>query len=539
MTHSSALTALGASLLIGTLLSGCTQPSPATLPPVASPLVTTFGFTSLDGQESSLRAQGIRIFGKAGGGASSASQDFEPEYIAVSADSSTAWVTLQENNALALIDLKSGTVSVKALGFKDHSAAGNALDTSDLDTKINIQNWPVKGMYQPDGLAAFSVGGATYTISANEGDARDYTALSEAKRVKDLKLDPAAFPNAATLQADAALGRLNVTNQLGDTDGDGDFDALYSFGGRSFSVRDAAGGLVYDSGDLIERTVAAQFPARFNVNSTSNTFDNRSDDKGPEPEGVTVGQVGGKTLAFLGLERMGGVMVIDVSTPASPTLLSYVNPRDFTQDVKTAAAGDLAPEGLAFVPAAQSPSGKAMLIVANETSGTTTLYDVADSGILTPLGRSRAPAPAYDVGAAEIPAYDPASKRVFVVNGGSASLDILDVADPGRPTLVKSVPLQGYGGSANSVAVSGGVVAVAVQNDANRQANGKVVLLDKDGVLLARPVEVGALPDMLVFTPDGQNILVANEGEPSSDYAADPVGSVSMVNLDAALKVGK
>ena len=538
MPHLPVLTALGASLFIGTLLSGCAQPAPATLP-VASPLVTTFGFTSLDGQESSLRAQGIRIFGKAGGGASSASQDFEPEYIAVSADSSTAWVTLQENNALALIDLKSGTVSVKALGFKDHSAAGNALDASDLDTKINIQNWPVKGMYQPDGLAAFSVGGATYTISANEGDARDYTALPEARRVKDLKLDPAAFPNAAALQADAALGRLNVTSQLGDTDGDGDFDALYSFGGRSFSVRDAAGTLIYDSGDLIERTVAAQFPARFNANSTSNTFDTRSDDKGPEPEGVTVGQVGGRTLAFLGLERMGGVMVIDVSTPASPTLLSYVNPRDFTQDVKTAAAGDLAPEGLAFVPAAQSPNGRAMLIVANETSGTTTLYDVADSGILTPLGRSRAPAPAYDVGAAEIPAYDPASKRVFVVNGGNTSLDILDVADPSRPTLVKSVPLQGYGGSANSVAVSGGVVAVAVQNDANRQANGKVVLLDKDGVLLAKPVEVGALPDMLVFTPDGQNLLVANEGEPSSDYAADPVGSVSMVNLDAALKVGK
>ena len=538
MPHLPVLTALGASLFIGTLLSGCAQPAPATLP-VASPLVTTFGFTSLDGQESSLRAQGIRIFGKAGGGASSASQDFEPEYIAVSADSSTAWVTLQENNALALIDLKSGAVSVKALGFKDHSAAGNALDASDLDTKINIQNWPVKGMYQPDGLAAFSVGGATYTISANEGDARDYTALPEARRVKDLKLDPAAFPNAAALQADAALGRLNVTNQLGDTDGDGDFDALYSFGARSFSVRDAAGTLIYDSGDLIERTVAAQFPARFNANSTSNTFDTRSDDKGPEPEGVTVGQVGGRTLAFLGLERMGGVMVIDVSTPASPTLLSYVNPRDFTQDVKTAAAGDLAPEGLAFVPAAQSPNGRAMLIVANETSGTTTLYDVADSGILTPLGRSRAPAPAYDVGAAEIPAYDPASKRVFVVNGGNTSLDILDVADPSRPTLVKSVPLQGYGGSANSVAVSGGVVAVAVQNDADRQANGKVVLLDKDGVLLAKPVEVGALPDMLVFTPDGQNLLVANEGEPSSDYAVDPVGSVSMVNLEAALKVGK
>ena len=538
MPHPPALTALGASLFFGTLLSGCAQPAPATLP-VASPLVTTFGFTSLDGRESSLRAQGIRIFGKVGGGASSASQDFEPEYVAVSADSSTAWVTLQENNALAMIDLKSGTVSVKALGFKDHSAAGNALDASDLDTRVNIQTWPVKGMYQPDGIAAFSVDGATYTISANEGDARDYTALPEVRRVKDLKLDPVAFPNAAALQADAALGRLNVTNQLGDTDGDGDFDALYSFGARSFSVRDAAGTLVYDSGDLIERTVAAQFPARFNANSTSNTFDNRSDDKGPEPEGVTVGQVGGRTLAFLSLERMGGVMVIDVGTPASPTLLSYVNPRDFTQDVKTPPAGDLAPEGLAFVPAAQSPSGRAMLIVANETSGTTTLYGVADSGTLTPLGRSRAPAPAYDVGAAEIPAYDPASRRVFVVNGGNASLDILDVADPGRPTLVKSVPLQGYGGGANSVAVSGGVVAVAVQNDANRQANGKVVLLDKDGVLLARPIEVGALPDMLVFTPDGQNILVANEGEPSSDYAVDPVGSVSMVNLEAALKVGK
>lgn len=266
----------------------------------------------------------------------------------------------------------------------------NALDASDRDGAINIRNWPVNGIYQPDAIASFEIHAQTYLITANEGDARDYDAFSEQKRVKDLKLDPTAFPNAKALQADDALGRLYVTSTLGDNDGDGDYDKLYSFGGRSFSIWDTQGKLVYDSGDEFERITAQLFPEEFNSNNTSNdTFDNRSDDKGPEPEGVVTGVVGDNTYAFIGLERIGGVMVYDVSKPTSPSFVQYINTRDFSVqfDVdedgdpnptteQVIAAGDLGPEGLAFVSANNSPNGKPLLVVANEVSGSTTIFEI-------------------------------------------------------------------------------------------------------------------------------------------------------------------
>ncbi|MPY68168.1 hypothetical protein F8S09_16050 [Deinococcus sp. SDU3-2] len=516
--------AMAAILSVG-LLSGCglvTDPAP---------LVTTLDFRAFNGQEAALRAQGIRVFGPG----ASASQDLEPESIAVSPDGRHAWVTLQENNALVRLDLRTLKVTgLVPLGFKDHSAADAGLDPSDKDG-VNIRPVPVRGLYQPDAVAAFDVGGQTYLITANEGDARDYDGYKEEVTVGKLKLDPAAFPNAAELQADTALGRLTVTRTLGDTDGDGDHDALYAFGGRSVSILDAQGTRLYDSGDLIEQETARRLPGHFNANSDSTAPDNRSDNKGPEPEGVTVGKVGGRTFAFVGLERVGGVLVLDVSVPTAPTVAEYLNTRDFTRDPRTdPLAGDLAPEGLVFVPASQSPDGQPLLIVANEGSNTTTLYRVGPEGALSVRGRYRAPG-AVGAGAAEIPAYDPQSRRVFVVNGAAAALDILDVADPTRPTLVKSVPLAPYGGQGNSVAVQGGVVAVAVQNDADRQASGRVVFLNVDGTERARPVEVGALPDMLTFTPDGSRLLVANEGEPSVDYTRDPEGSVSVIEVRQAL----
>ncbi|MUG92488.1 calcium-binding protein [Scytonema sp. UIC 10036] len=266
----------------------------------------------------------------------------------------------------------------------------NALDASDRDGAINIRNWPINGIYQPDAIAPFEIHGQTYLITANEGDARDYDAFSEQKRVKDLKLDPTAFPNAKALQADDALGRLYVTSTLGDTDGDGDYDELYSFGGRSFSIWDSQGKLVYDSGDEFEQIAAQLFPQEFNSNNTSNgTFDNRSDDKGPEPEGVVTGVVGDNTYAFIGLERIGGVMVYDISKPTSPNFIQYINPRDFSVqfDVdedgdpdptteQVIAAGDLGPEGLVFVSANNSPNGKPLLVVANEVSGSTTIFEI-------------------------------------------------------------------------------------------------------------------------------------------------------------------
>ncbi|MBF2026416.1 MAG: choice-of-anchor I family protein [Oscillatoriales cyanobacterium C42_A2020_001] len=248
----------------------------------------------------------------------------------------------------------------------------NGLDASDRDGanntgRINIQNQPVFGMYQPDAIARFTgLDGKTYLITANEGDARDYTGFAEEIRVGDSKyvLDPATFPNAAALKNNAALGRLTVTSATGDTNGDGDFDQIQVFGGRSFSIRDTSGNLVFDSGDQFERITAAAVPTLFNSNGDAATFDTRSDNKGPEPEGAVVGIVDERVYAFIGLERTGGVMVYDVTNVQKPRFLEYVT-----------TTGDVSPEGLTFIPASQSSTGVALLVVTNEVSGTTAMFE--------------------------------------------------------------------------------------------------------------------------------------------------------------------
>ena len=305
-----------------------------------------------------------------------AAQDFEPEYIAVSPNSKTAWVTLQENNALGVIDIAAGKITdVVGLGFKDHSKI--ALDVSNKDDEINLGNWPVWGMYQPDAIVAYEVGGETYLVMANEGDSKDYDGWSEEARVKDLTLDSKAFPNAAELQDSANLGRLKTTTSLGDTDGDGDHDQIYAYGGRSFSIWNAAGEMIYDSGDDIERILSETFPSEFNsTNDENGSFDDRSDDKGPEPEAIEIGQMGAKFYAFVGLERMGGLMIYDVTNPAAPSFIDYVTTRNFEGDPAAGTAGDLGPEGMKFIPKKDSPNGKPLLAVANEVSGTTTLFEL-------------------------------------------------------------------------------------------------------------------------------------------------------------------
>jgi 2',3'-cyclic-nucleotide 2'-phosphodiesterase (5'-nucleotidase family) len=271
------------------------------------------------------------------------------------------------------------------------STRSNALDASDRDVngssagggRINIQNWPVLGMYQPDAIAAYSINGQTYYITANEGDARDYAGFSEETNIANLVLDPTAFPDAATLQRNQNLGRLLVTKTLGDTDGDGDFDQLYAFGARSFSIWDSAGKLIYDSGSDFEQITAVALPANFNSNNDRNNFDNRSDNKGPEPEGLAIGSINDRTYAFVGLERIGGVMVYDVTVPTAPKFVQYINTRDFSLDPESNQT-DSGPEGLTFIPAADSPNGKPLLAVSNEISKTTTIFEVNPPPVSVP-----------------------------------------------------------------------------------------------------------------------------------------------------------
>jgi hypothetical protein len=347
---------------------------------VANPGVRTADFRSYNGQEDALRELGVRIFGPG----ASAAQDLEPEYITVSRNSRTAWVSLQEANALAVVDIRRAVVTdLLPLGTKDHSRQRNALDASNRDNAIDIRPWPVKGMYMPDSIDSYAYRGRTFVVTANEGDARDYDGFSEEERVKDLTLDPLAFPDADELQRDENLGRLNSTLADGDIDGDGDYDEIYSYGARSFSIWSASGKLVYDSGADFERITASRLPNDFNSNNDENdSFDARSDDKGPEPEGVALGRVRGRTYAFIGLERIGGIMVYDVTSPYRVRFVDYVNNRDFGVDAElpdgttNPLIGDLGPEGLAFIASTDSPNGAPLLVVGNEVSGTTTVFRI-------------------------------------------------------------------------------------------------------------------------------------------------------------------
>ena len=348
-----------------------------------APSVATADFRAFNGQEAALRAQGVRIFGPG----ASVAQDLEPEYIAISEDGATAYVTLQENNAVAIVDIASAKVTaIKALGFKNHSLAGMGLDASDEDGGVNTNSGtpavkilalPVKGMYQPDAIASYTVNGQTYLITANEGDARaDWPGFNEETRVRahcTAGLDASVFPDAGKLILDSNLGRLRITSTpnggVSGKNAAGLCTELYSFGGRSMSIWDSSLTRVYDSGDAFEQRTVALPNTAFNASHDNNTLDSRSASKGPEPEGVVVGRFGGKTFAFIGLERIGGVMVYDVSNPAAPGFVTYFTSR-------SGVSGDRGPEGLSFIPSHKSPNGKPLIVVGNEVSGTTAILQV-------------------------------------------------------------------------------------------------------------------------------------------------------------------
>lgn len=433
----------------------------------------TAGFRAFNAQVDELKAKGLRVFGPN----ATLAQDLEPEYIGVSPDSKTAYVALQENNALAVVDIATARVMrIMPLGFKDHGAEGNGFDASDRDNAINIRIWPgVLGMYQPDAIAVHRFNGVDYVLTANEGDARAWGETNPAywgtpgsscqgdpskgfveeftvNHLTDVRgfarrcgddlppqlrqlaagalLNPATFSycgaalgNPATSTAatagdcrtDGMLGRLKITwtegyqrNEDGTpklydrfgqpataetpaTDARLMYDNLYSYGGRSMAVFNGSNGeLVWDSKDFIEQHLAGDncfagvdrdraCALNFNSNHVTTTLDTRSRNKGPEPEGVVLGAIGSKTFAFLGLERVGGVMAFDITDPRRPVFQDYLNSRDFTK--APAEQGDLGAEGIAFVPAKLSPTGKPLLITGHEVSGTTSVYEVVEKPV--------------------------------------------------------------------------------------------------------------------------------------------------------------
>lgn len=327
---------------------------------VGEAAVRLAGFTAYDGREDALRQKGIRIFGPG----ASASQDLEPEYVAVDRKSRTAYVTLQENNAFAVVDIRRARVErLLPLGLKDHSLPRNAMDADDTDLEADIEPHAVKGMYLSDGISAYTSKGKSYLVTANEGDAREYGGFAEETRI-------GALPNATT----GLPPRLTVTSSS-PRDRDGDEEPR-SFGGRSISIRDTDGRLVWDSGDQLERLVLERDAANFNATNDENpSFDDRSDNKGPEPEGVDLGTIRGRTYAFVGLERASSIAILDITDPRRATVAGYATNRRGGA-AEAGLAGDLGPEGIHFVPASDSPTGDPLLLVGNEVSGTTTVWEV-------------------------------------------------------------------------------------------------------------------------------------------------------------------
>jgi len=324
------------------------------------PAVTEANFNSFDADVAALKAAGVRIFGS-----ELPSNDLEPEYIAIAPDGLTAQVTLQEANAIALLDIASVTfTAIVPLGTKNFAPLLADFTDRDLPgpaSRIALTTGnPVSGLYMPDGIASFAQGGNTYYIMANEGDDRnDFLPSEETARVSALDLDETvpALANEAGLKANTALGRLTVTqyDEAGNLVAT-PYQKLLMLGGRSITIRDASGVLVWDSGDLIERTIASYGIVSAQPNMIFD--DTRSDNKGPEPEGVVVAQLGTKLLAFVGLERSNGVLVLDITNAvASGTA---------TVETFLRNTGDSRPEGVLIIEAADSPSGKMLTVVSNE-----------------------------------------------------------------------------------------------------------------------------------------------------------------------------
>ncbi|WTW99307.1 choice-of-anchor I family protein [Streptomycetaceae bacterium NBC_01309] len=321
-------------------------------------------------------------------------RNLEPEYITLGGDGRTAYVTLQEANAIAVLDIRSGRFTdIRPLGFKDHMQPGNEIDVSDQDGKVQLANWPVYGMYEPDAITTYQAKGRTFLVTANEGDAREWGDYTEPERFRSLTGDtplcadsprvqaflannPLGITTVEQLRANTAMGRLNVTQATGLSPDGTCYQDVYSLGGRSFTIWTTDGRKVFDSGSQFEKITAQAYPQNFNASNTSSAFDNRSDDKGPEPEAVEIGRIGDRTYAFIALERIGGVMVYDITNPYAPEHVQYINNRDFAADPKTRAAGDLGPESVHFVEGKDSPTGKPVLAVGNEISGTTTLFAI-------------------------------------------------------------------------------------------------------------------------------------------------------------------
>jgi hypothetical protein len=362
---------------------------------------TNIGFTAYNDKQTELEELGLVFANPAGRTINgnlintTVAMGLEPEYVSISKDNKYAYVSIQENNALAIVNLEDNSLELKGLGFKDWSSL--QLDASDKDGGVNFKSYPrLYGMYQPDTILSFRWKGENIIVSANEGDARKYffEATDEADCIAKGGLDydeddgclaciDESRAEDLTLASnfdylnndDNDIGRLKVTTIKGDANNDGQYESLYAYGARSFTIWDSNGLVVFDSGDDIARITASVHGEVFNNDEDENKGDSRSDDKGAEPEALTIGEIDDRTFAFIGLERMGGIMVYDITNPYDVQFEDYFYNRGLIKGANI--TGDLAPEGMVFVSAEQSAAENALLIVGNEMSGFIAVWEIA------------------------------------------------------------------------------------------------------------------------------------------------------------------
>lgn len=308
--------------------------------------------------------------------------DLEPEYVSP-LDNSTAYVSLQEANGIALVDLKSAKVrEIYSAGTTDLSTT--AFDLSDKDSGAGPATYSnVVALAMPDALAAFKSGKDNYVVTANEGDDRAdwscFTAVDD-KRAKDMKVDSIAFPTWDALKADSKLGRAKVNPNIGDSNGDGSYEQLYLLSNRSFSIF-KNGQRIYDSGNLLEQLQITNFGldkinGEWNTTTGAYSAQSRSDDKGPEAEGVTVGMVGSSRVAVIGMERMSALLFVDITNPANPAVIKWEQMLPLSNIVPGALMQTWSPEGLLFIDAKESPNGKALVLTSYEVSGSLSIHQI-------------------------------------------------------------------------------------------------------------------------------------------------------------------
>jgi hypothetical protein len=328
------------------------------------------------------------------------------------------------------------------------------------DDTLNMETLPsgVYGMYQPDTIFAYNVDGQDYIVTANEGDDRDdfYKEATKASKLSHTNIGD--------------IGDLRVSPDLGDSDGDGEYEELYSYGTRSFSIFDGdTGALVYDSKNEMATEVASRFPDFFNTRPKKGKWydlDERSEKKGIEPEALTLAKIDGKVYAYIGLEKQGGFFVYDITDPSNATMVEYNNDIDYTKTIPydkndevhiaPADIDDMGPEGSVTF----TQDGKNYYVNANEVSGTVSIYELATDGKATKKGT-------YGTGiyydsAAEIVDYDPVTKRLFVTSAALTSVEVIDISNVENPTKQNSIDMSKYGVGVNSVSVKNGKIAVAI-----------------------------------------------------------------------------